>query len=301
VLDENNNSTVYVVDKTDSNSVLSKVDAEAAGAAAAALEKANDAFENANDALENANDALEKANDALEKAEEAKGVANGGTPKIEGITFSHRDSTQTSLIENGRVTIQDDKTATAGINKIGQVEPMGLTALYDTGKTDSDNKKIKQWTTLCINPAQITTPKIQHIIMYLSNNIVLRNGAATKNSTIYLNHLGYHNISNIKIYDYTDSDYDPDTYEYSDGAWNQSAIDSTREAEFDSVDTTIGKIKVLNEVGAGIDWSKFKIEFDVEMEENYVYLPQKSGTIALAENMPTFELRGNTLNITLPE
>ena len=222
-----------------------------------------------------------------------------------GVEYTHRNSLQTSVISNGRLrTIDEDEYVDGtAIHKQGQIEPMGLTVFYDTDANNSSENHPKQQTTVCINPNDVKNfvEPVFRVTLRLTENVVLSGDYGV---TISLALMGYSNLMMGSI-----------TLTTEDGS--STDVGNLGNLSGDSfIKLAIGDPRIDYQNGLiYLDWasrgevlrdyvntdSGVTIEFSYDRKENYLYLPQKTGTLAVKEDLPKFELKGSDLYIYLPE
>ena len=209
----------------------------------------------------------------------SQGIVNNDTIlRGKGVKYEYRNgSNQTSTISNGRLKARDEDT-NVGIDKIGQIEPMGFTALLS--RKLSKTNVVKQHTTVCINPneleclgtKQTATVKVTRNIVFQSEIPFDGYQAA---ATISLGLMGYSDIIEVKSINTIDGVDD-----------NFSKFDCN--IRYDMLSN--GLIFVdMNQTFESFcnyyfaDGNTIDIVFDYIRNENYVYLPQETGTLALKE------------------
>ena len=223
-------------------------------------------------------------------------LRNTKVDKVTNVNFVARSSDQTSEISNGRLKTRD-KDDDVGIDKIGQIEPMGFTALYNTGLTDDNNKEVKQQTTVCINPNEINSiGKTKSAIVKVGKNIIFQGAYGV---TISLALMGYSNII-PESFAITDPNGFRSVYDFNEYLYNDPNPDTNPNhlPAFDDLGSPQLRVNFLNGL-IFIDDANLQIlldtypstdvyatvEFDYVQNENYLYLPGDTGTIALKENV----------------
>lgn len=215
-------------------------------------------------------------------------VNNNTILRGKGVDYIHRDSSQTSIISNGRLTCTDDDTNDVTqldpLLKWGQVEPMGFSA-----RVWKHGGKVQQ-TTVCINPDEL--PQYE---------VTSKQGYLYKHTPVDPYYPGIISLPHAMVGPYPVTA----TINYKVGSttgqttlqcgpWAGSE-DSSH--EIPGANTSIN-MHVLSPSrvsitagGGNVTLEITAIEFDYEyntykeVEENYIYLPSKTGTIVLMDDL----------------